>query len=295
MARWDKPKRDGIPDWFWHCVDNRPRVGQIEVDECDVVYKSWGEAGKPGLLLLHGMFAHSHWWDFIAPQLIDRYHVVAMDLTGMGDSDFRYQYNADTYTEEILAVSEAAGLDHAAWLVAHSFGGTLAVKTANRYPDRFAGLILVDSGIRAPDEPVPDRPPMGGRAIIYPDKESALSRFRLQPPQDCENRFLLEYIARKSLMPAEGGWAWKFDDDLPQSLSGVERSAEDYSSLNLPVGLIYGTDSKLLSQASRDYMQELIPGDFRSVALERAQHHVFLDQPLEFVRSLKTLLQAFAH
>jgi len=47
----------------------------------------WAQAGKPGLLLVHGGFAHAHWWDF--PSLLfftDRYCVAAIDLSGMGDS-----------------------------------------------------------------------------------------------------------------------------------------------------------------------------------------------------------------
>ena len=55
---------------------------------------------------------------------------------------------------------------------------------------------------------------MGGRAKRYPDRETALTRFRLQPPQPCENQYILDYIARHSLMAADGGWTWKFDDDL---------------------------------------------------------------------------------
>ena len=58
----------------------------IEVDECDVAYRFYPSPGKPGMLLIHGMNAHSRWWDFIAPQLLDRFQIAAADLTGMGDS-----------------------------------------------------------------------------------------------------------------------------------------------------------------------------------------------------------------
>ena len=93
-----------IPDWFWKAVDQEAESHTVEVDDCDVVYRTWGDADKPGLLLIHGMNAHSHWWDFIAPQLTDRYRVAAMDLTGMGDSDFRYSYEGVTYAEGVGVV-----------------------------------------------------------------------------------------------------------------------------------------------------------------------------------------------
>ena len=187
----------------------------------------------PGLLFIHGMNAHSRWWDFIAPQFAGEYRVAAMDLTGMGDSDFRYEYDPATYAREIAGVLDALDFGPDSIVVAHSFGGYMSVKAANLFPDRFAALVLVDSGIRHPDEPMPDRPPMGGRAKLYPDRETALARFRLQPPQPCENQYILDYIARHSLMPADGGWTWKFDDDLLDTLKGAERFADDYKALAL--------------------------------------------------------------
>jgi len=294
MARWDRePSKPSIPDWFFAAVETPSEEHRVEVDDCDVVYQLWNQApadARP-VLLIHGMNAHSHWWDFIAPQLLPDYRCAAMNLTGLGDSEYRYEYNGTTYAEEIRAVCDDAGFGNDVIVVAHSFGGYMAVKAANLFPERFGGLILVDSGIRHPDEPVPDRPAMGGRAKAYPDRETALLRFRLQPPQSCENAYILEYIARHSLVPVDGGgWAWKFDEDLPDSLKDVLRTADEYRNLRLPLGLIYGADSALFSSRTLEYMRELIPQDFPAVAVENAQHHVFLDQPLAFVDALRRML-----
>lgn len=293
MARWDRGDTRTIPEWFFQAVETPCEERAVEVDECDVVYQLWGgDADKRALLFIHGMNAHAHWWDFIAPRFLDRYRCAAMNLTGMGDSDYRYEYDGTTYAEEIRAVCDHAGFGDDTVLVAHSFGGYMAVKAAGLFPGRFGGLVLVDSGIRHPDEPVPERPPMGGRAKVYPDKEAALSRFRLQPPQSCDNEYILHYIARQSLMPVEGGgWAWKFDEDLPGTLRNVERTADDYRQLDLPLGLIYGADSALFSSRTLDYLRELIPRDFPAVAVPDAQHHVFLDQPLAFVDALWDMLE----
>jgi pimeloyl-ACP methyl ester carboxylesterase len=288
MARWDKEDTNTIPDWFWQAVETEAETHTIEIDECDVVYRRYKSQGKPGMLLIHGMNAHSRWWDFIAPQLMDSYDIAAMDLTGMGDSDYRHKYNSETYAEEIVGVLDDAGFDNDALVVAHSFGGYMAVKAANLFPDRFSALVLVDSGIRHPDDPIPDRAPMGGRAKAYPDKASALQRFRLYPPQTCANEFITQYIARNSLMPLDGGgWAWKFDEDLLTTMTEVERQAQDYQALNMRLGVIYGADSELFSKRTLDYMRELVPNDFPAYEVADAQHHVFLDQPLVFVETLR--------
>ena len=289
MARWDKGEGTHIPDWFWRAVETEASAHSVEVDECDVVYRRWsGGAASPPMLLIHGMNAHSRWWDFIAPQLADEYRVAAMDLTGMGDSDYRYAYDAEIYAAEIVAVCDDAGFGNDVLVVGHSFGGMMAVKAANLFPQRFGALVLVDSGIRHPDEPVPDRPLMGGgRAKSYPDRQAAEARFRLFPPQPCDNDYIVDYIARQSLMRVERGWAWKFDEELPLTLKGGERHAEDYAGLSLPVGIVYGALSDSFTQRSLDYMLELIPSEVPVAEVADARHHVFLDQPLAFIDALR--------
>ena len=289
MSRWERPSSNTIPDWFFKAVETESQEKRVEVEDCDVAYRRWAGDNGPGLLFIHGMNAHSRWWDFIAPQFAGEYRVAAMDLTGMGDSDFRYEYDPAIYAAEISSVLDDAGFGADSIVVAHSFGGYMSVKAANLFPDRFAALVLVDSGIRHPDEPVPDRPPMGGRAKRYPDRETALTRFRLQPPQPCENKYILDYIARHSLMPADGGWTWKFDDDLLDTLKGAERFADDYKGLRCKVGVIYGENSELFSKRTLEYMRELIPQDFPAIGVKDAQHHVFLDQPERFVEALRQM------
>ena len=294
MARWDRGESTStIPEWFFQAVETPAETRSVEVDECDVMYRLYPSEGKPGMLLIHGMNAHSRWWDFIAPQLTDEYAIAAMDLTGMGDSDYRYSYDPDTYAAEIVAVLDDAGFGNDATVVAHSFGGYQAVHAANVSPGRFGKLVLVDSGIRHPDDPVPEHlmMMMSGKTKVYPDKENALNRFRLQPPQPCDNAYILQYIARNSLMAVDGGgWTWKFDEDLPSAMKDGDRKPEEYEALTLPLGLIYGCDSELFSLRTLEYMQSLIPQEFPAVGIENAQHHVFLDQPLAFVDALRDMV-----
>ena len=296
MARWDKPTSGNIPDWFWANVETKAEQSTVEVEDCDVAYQCWGTRGEgQGVLLIHGMNAHKHWWDFIAPQLLPDYYVVAMDLTGMGDSDFRYEYDSETYAAEIVGVCDAAGLDDQVVLVGHSFGGRMATKAASVRPDRFGSLVLVDSGIRHPDEPEPDYPMMGGgRAKVYPSREAAEARFRLFPPQPCANEYLLTYIARKSLLYLDGGWGWKFDEELPLVLKDAEATPEDFTGLQLPVALIYGANSMSFTEQTASYVASLVPNLVATECVSDAQHHVFLDQPLAFVEALRRALTSVA-
>ena len=292
MARWEQNSSGSIPEWFWEAIEDEADRHSVTVEDCDVIYRTWGDPQKPGVLLIHGMNAHSRWWDFIAPQIKNDFFVVAMDLTGMGDSDYRYSYGADTYCREIVGVSDAAGLNHEMTIVGHSFGGMMAAKAVARFPERFGSFILVDSGIRHPDEPLKERVQMGGsRGKVYPDRATAEGRFRLFPPQPCANEYILKYIAKQSVMAVEGGgFAWKFDEDLPATLKDGERYPEDYQSLKIPTGIIYGENSESFTKQTLQYTVDLIPGDPLVEEITDAQHHVFLDQPIAFTESLRAML-----
>jgi pimeloyl-ACP methyl ester carboxylesterase len=51
-------------------------------------YRDWGDPSAPPVLLLHGAYLHAHSWDSVAAGLADRFHVLAVDLRGYGESDW---------------------------------------------------------------------------------------------------------------------------------------------------------------------------------------------------------------
>jgi pimeloyl-ACP methyl ester carboxylesterase len=283
------------PDWFWAAVDQQPSAAKIEVQDCDINYLSWSDSGEPGLLFVHGHNAHAHWWDFIAPAFSQDHQTVAVDMSGMGDSDHRDAYSNDTYAKEIIAVADATGLGSGSILIAHSFGGMQAIRTMALYPERFKGLILVDSGVRHPDD-IKEREPQLERLSkpkIYPEREIAIQRFRLQPPQTCENQYLVNHIARHSVEFDDDGWVWKFDDELNSRMTMNGDMEADLKAITGKLALIYGENSESFKPRSAQYMQELMP-DMTLVELKDAQHHLFLDQPLAFIEEVKKILADWA-
>src|SRR6185312_14102458 len=171
-------------------------------------YLRWGDRSKPGVLLVHGNAAHAWWWSFIAPFLARDYHVAAMDLSGMGDSGWRTGkgeaggYSMAMFAAEEMAVLADAGMFEASkppTIVAHSFGGFVTMKAAAEYGTRLSGVVIIDSPVNPPTrggDPTDHKPHPHN---VYPSIAAALARFRLMPPQPCENLFLLDWVARKSL------------------------------------------------------------------------------------------------
>lgn len=290
------------PKWFEDAVARQYETAFTECEGARIHYQSWGDKTKPGLLLVHGNGAHAHWWDFVAPYLTDDYHVVAMTFSGMGDSDWREQYVMDTFAKEQLAVCEAAGLFDRAEkpiIIAHSFGGFVTVLTGAEHGDRFGGIVLVDSPVNPPDHPRRGPPPVRG-GKVYPSLEAALARFRLAPPQLCENHYIMDYIARWSLAKRTGadgqeGWGWKFDPSIWQRFSVSRPPQELLKETRCRVALFKGEKSILWEDDVGDYMRGLLNRQVPFIEIPEARHHIMLDQPLAFVAALRTLLQEWRY
>jgi len=280
------------PDWFWEAIDTKPESGFVDVEGSDINYLYWSEAGNPGLLFVHGHNAHAHWWDFIAPSYKDDYYTVALDLSGMGDSDHRDEYSAEMYAKEIIAVADHCNMGPETILVSHSFGGVMSIKAVAQNPDRFKGLILLDSGVKHPDDVKPPEPERLARAKLYPTSEIARSRFRLQPPQQCANQYIVDHIARNSVEYIDEGFGWKFDEEQRSRMKAYADLEDDFKAITTKCALIYGADSESFSAKSAGYMKELLP-HLEVTELADAQHHLFLDQPLTFMETLSAQLDAW--
>ncbi|MAK61309.1 MAG: alpha/beta hydrolase [Ponticaulis sp.] len=290
------------PDWFSKAISTGYETRFVRVKGARVHYQSWSSPNKPGLLLVHGNGAHAHWYDFIAPYFAKRYNVVAMTFSGMGESDWRENYDMDTFSEEQIAVCEATGMfEHAQKpiIVAHSFGGFVTILTGARYGHRLEGTVIVDSPVNPPErERNRNRLRVRGNRV-YPDLTTALGRFRLAPEQPCDNHFAMDYIARWSLKQVDNergkGWSWRFDPDIWQRFEFGEPASELLRKTACRIALFRGEESEIFPDEVRDYMEQLLDRKVPFVSIPHAYHHVMLDQPLAFVSALRALLADWDH
>lgn len=299
-------KKPPAPSWFEPIVSKLPDHHFVENQGAKIHYQSWGSSKNPGLLLVHGNGAHAHWYDFTAPYLAEDYYVIALDLAGMGDSETRATYSMDLFAADIVAVAEDAGLfDHEVrpYLAAHSFGGFVSMVVAAEHGEKFGGTVIIDSPVNPPDKAGHRGPPRGKRPNkIYPSLEAALKRFRLAPPQECENHYVMDYIARWSLKKvpmedksSEEGWTWKFDPNIWQRFSARMDQRQLLQSAKCRLGLIRGEISVLVTDDVREYMREVTNQNVPFISIPEARHHVMIDQPLAFVAALRTLLEDWNH
>jgi pimeloyl-ACP methyl ester carboxylesterase len=286
------------PDWFANAISNEPESARVEAMSAPIHYLRWGQRGRPGLLFVHGNGAHAQWWSYIAPYFAREFNVAAMDLSGMGDSGHREIYTMDAFVEEQLAVARAAGLfdaERPPIIVGHSFGGFVTILTGALHGRELGGVVIVDSPVSPPERRHEGPPKRENRPHrIYPTLAEALARFRLAPEQVCDNHFILDFIARRSLKPVDGGWSWKFDPSIWTRFS-IGDMAERLRATRCRIALVRGELSDLMPHEVGQYMFNLLGRSAPLVEIPQARHHVMLDQPLAFVAALRALLADWEH
>jgi len=282
------------PDWFHKAISEKPRIETLTQSLGNLRYQVWDKENSNNIILLvHGTGAHKKWWDPIAPLINANCSVIAPDLPGMGESEHRSEYSFEAFGEAIIAMlnhEKAMEKNKQVYLIGHSLGGHLAGYIASKMPDFPAGLIMIDSPIRPPTYDYDKHQSTGPlrRIKYYPDKVSIIERFRLMPPQDCENGWYLRYIAEHSVFDVEEGWRWRFDDKLFATL----RRLHNYEfKFQCPALFIAGGKSLLLESKIMKYIREAFKDSMTVEVIEDAAHHVPLDSPLELVSLINNYLQ----
>jgi pimeloyl-ACP methyl ester carboxylesterase len=286
------------PDWFRTALAVPTEHHRIEVEGGTVAFRTWGEPGKPGLVLIHGGGAHNYWWTHIAGLFANDHRVVAPDLTGHGDSDHRSTYSVEQWTREVMAVADTADFVGPPVIVGHSMGGMVAIATAAlAAADRLAGAIVCDSPVTQPDPEVASaRLGVFRQAKVYPTLEAAMPHFRTVPTQENYLDYVIDHVARHSLRPTDGGWRWKFDPNLFSAFNGDPRGVAlpDLGDVACRLALLRfekGLVTEDIGQFMYDRMGRVTP----VVSLPETGHHAMLDQPLLLVTAIRALLADWEH
>lgn len=283
------------PRWFTDALREAPTQRAVEVEGTPINVLEWGEAGHPGLVLVHGGAAHALWWSHLAPMFTHRYHVIALDLSGHGDSGRRDRYSHELWAKEVVGVCDAIGFDRPPVVVGHSLGGLVAIQTAAAFGDSLAGAVIVDSPVQRPAPESEEG--RSGRAFrspgVYPDLDTALEHFHLIPQQPDPDPWVLDVVARNSLTETDAGWTWKFDANLfTHTMVAMNKQLE---SVKCRVAVLRGEHSVVVPQDTAEYMYDLMGRVSPVVTIPEAHHHLILDQPLSFVTALRTLLADWEH
>lgn len=143
---------------LWSSVGAGPTERRVHLARNDVVVRVQELGDGPPVLFVHGTMNSGTSWAPLAARM-DGFHRVLLDRPGCGSSDrLRDRLDLETFAvfaETVLVdVLDALELP-SAQVVATSFGGYLALRTAAAHPDRVDRLVLLGWSLGAPNPPVP--------------------------------------------------------------------------------------------------------------------------------------------
>ena len=204
-----------------------------EVHGLTIAGLSWGDPQKPPLLALHGWLDNANSFAMLAPYLHD-YHLVALDLSGHGKSSRRSAdatYHVYDDLPQILGVVNQLGWERF-YLMGHSRGAIISSLFASVFPERVAGLILLD-GVSPPPLEASEFVSQMRRFVTEKDRLlNRRTRVYNTVEEACAARQeqgisaeAARLIAGRNLKPVDGGYTWTTDPRL-RGASAVKLTAE---------------------------------------------------------------------
>jgi esterase len=257
-------------------------------------YLDWGGNWHP-ILFLHGGGINAHTWDVVCLTLRERYHCIALDQRGHGDSEWSpaIDYGVATQVGDVEGFIEKLGLANPV-LVGQSMGGLNSIAYSIRHSAKMKGLVVVDVG--------PEINSAGTQRIrefsSTPELES-LEAFleravKFNPIRD--PRVLRRSLFYNLRQLPTGKWSLKHDqrrasdDSWRIAAEQRERILRDVSKISCPTLIVRGGKSDVLSDDAAERLAHTLP-HARWVRVENAGHNVQGDNPSGLLDAMNPFLR----
>jgi pimeloyl-ACP methyl ester carboxylesterase len=270
-------------------------------------YVDWGNESAPPLLLVHGHRDHCRNWDWVAEALRDRYHIIAPDLRGHGDSQWMVggHYGLVDYVYDIAQLIHQRGLAPLR-IVAHSLGGHVALQYAGVFPDNVLKLVSIE-GWGPPPAMLQRRAALPAQVRMqrwvddlrdlaarqprrYANLDEATARMQeANPNLSAEQaRHLTVHGMNQN---EDGTYGWKFDNYVRATspyFFNIDEMYGLWSQIKCPTLLVRGTQSWAGDPSQDGRIKHF--QNARVVSLEKAGHWVHHDQLPGFLAAVTDFL-----
>lgn len=208
----------------------------------------WGKRGSPLLVCLHGVTSHGRHFARLAERLAPRFHVVALDQRGHGDSTWEPPWHLEQYVEDTLDALSLGGLGGApcGW-IGHSFGGRVAFEIAAAAPELVERLVLLDPAIRIDPAIGLYSAENARRDRSYASFDEAVERrFEESALHRAPRELVADELAIHLLEDDDGRWRYRYSQSAVVAAYGeMSREPPPFGLARVPTLLVLGEKSYL--------------------------------------------------
>ena len=270
----------------------QPTSHTATINGAPIHYVTWGRAGAPPVVLLHGLRAYGEWFAPLGEALAERCYVIAPDLRGRNLSAWAKDgdYTVEAYNRDLAGLAAHLRLARFA-LGGHSLGAAIVARYAAEHPDQVAALMLFDGS------PEPD--PRGRGRIMEEVARTPVDGF---PNLAAAEAFLRTIHTRASdahiktrlrcMLKEEGGTLkWRIDRACTKPNVGTpEQYWASLRAIKCPILHLRGGESDLLTPEVHARMVSATANG-EKVVIPGAAHMVIEDNEAGTVAAAKDFLE----
>jgi pimeloyl-ACP methyl ester carboxylesterase len=255
-----------------------------------VVETGEASAGRPAIILLHGIARHAHTFDHIAGEFARTYRVLAVDMRGHGESAWSQQgaYLVQDYVKDLEGLVDELRLTRVT-LLGNSTGGRVAQVYAGLHPDSVRKLVVEDVG--------PERPQNIADAFarrVEQEKNGWASEDELVAQLVTQNRRtpepLLRTYAHFGLKRRDDGrLIWKRDPNLVKGFVETELW-DSVRKITAPTLYVIGGGSRIVPPETQQKLKDTLP-NVRIVVMPGLGHYPDEEDTAGFMKIVTQFLQ----
>lgn len=263
----------------------------VTVEGRRIHYLEWGGADKPPFVMIHGIGRIAHTFDHLAPRFVDRYHVIAYDMRGHGDSDWdpAANYLVEDHVKDLEALVAQLKL-RGLTLLGNSTGGRVAQVYAGLHPENTAALIVEDVGPERPSSIANNfQRTVEREANGWASEDELVAQLKTGSGSTADS-ILRTYVHFGTKPGATGRIVWKRDPALAKGF--VETELWRYvRQIKCPTIYVIGGRSTIVPPATQEELKRTIPG-VEIVVMAGLGHYPDQEAPDAFVVIANRFLDA---
>ena len=254
----------------------------------DIALMDFPNAGRPPVVLLHGIGSRGQSWWPVIDALVERFHLYQVDLRGHGASGKPASgYRVEDYAADLDAVIDTLALD-APRIVGHSLGALVTLYWASQRPTRAAALVVEDPSLRTPPDILEAFDGWQQLAVLTPVEAAAW--YRQQYPdwsdEDCLRR------AETITSTAPGVFAELRAEAREALANGTTDRTHILAAVQSPALLLHGSSelgSMVVPEDAERFVQ-IMPRS-RTMGIPDAGHHLHRDATSAFLAAVIPFLE----